>query len=76
MLRFDNGKKSDQFLLDVQNYCIDLLQSRIVIPLRLATPFGPTMRDLNPVFTISGQKVVLDTGFVAEYWLRIRVRRI
>jgi toxin CcdB len=55
------------FLLDVQNNFIDQLQSRIVIPLRLATSFGPTMRDLNPLFTISGQSMVLDTAALAAF---------
>lgn len=55
------------FLLDVQNNFIDQLQSRVVIPLRLATSFGPTMRDLNPLFTISGQSVVLDTAALAAF---------
>ena len=53
------------FLLDVQNNFIDKLQSRVVIPLRAAAVFGPTMRDLNPLFTISGQAVVLDTAAIA-----------
>ena len=55
------------FLLDVQNNFIDQLQSRVVIPMRLATAFGPTMRDLNPVFTVSGQDVVLDTAAMAAF---------
>ena len=55
------------FLLDVQNNFIDQLQSRIVIPLRLATSFGPTMRDLNPLFTVSGQDIVLDTAAMAAF---------
>jgi toxin CcdB len=55
------------FLLDVQNNFIDQLQSRVVIPLRLATAFGPIMRDLNPLFTISGQDVVLDTAALAAF---------
>jgi toxin CcdB len=55
------------FLLDVQNNYIDQLQSRIVIPLRLATAFGPTMRDLNPLFTISRLNVVLDTAAMAAF---------
>lgn len=55
------------FLLDVQNNFIDQLQSRIVIPLRAATVFGPTMRDLNPQFNISGQDVVLDTAAMAAF---------
>jgi toxin CcdB len=55
------------FLLDVQNDFISQLQSRIVIPMRLASAFGPTMRDLNPLFTISRLKVVLDTAALAAF---------
>jgi toxin CcdB len=55
------------FLLDVQNDYIDQLQSRVVIPLRLATKFGPPMRDLNPSFTVSKMKVVLDTAALAAF---------
>lgn len=55
------------FLLDVQNNFIDQLQSRVVIPLRLAAAFGPPMRDLNPLFNISGQAVVLDTAAMAAF---------
>jgi CcdB protein len=50
------------FLLDIQNDYIDQLQSRVVIALRLATKFGPPMRDLNPVFTVAKLKAVLDTA--------------
>lgn len=55
------------FLLDVQNDFINQLQSRVVIPLRTAAAFGPTMRDLNPLFNISGQNVVLDTAALAAF---------
>jgi toxin CcdB len=55
------------FLLDIQNDYIDQLQSRIVIPLRLDAAFGPTMRDLNPLFTVSRLKVVLDTAALAAF---------
>jgi toxin CcdB len=55
------------FLLDVQNNFINQLQSRIVVPLRATAAFGPTMRDLNPLFTISGQSVVLDTAALAAF---------
>jgi toxin CcdB len=55
------------FLLDVQNNFIDKLDSRVVVPLRLASTFGPTMRDLNPSFKISGKNVVLDTAALAAF---------
>ena len=55
------------FLLDIQNNFINQLQSRIVIPLLTAAAFGPTMRDLNPLFNISGLAVVLDTAAMAAF---------
>lgn len=55
------------FLLDMQNNAINQLQSRMVIPLRCAKTFGPTMRDLNPLFNISGLDVVLDTAAMAAF---------
>jgi toxin CcdB len=74
MARFDVFSHPDAtrrsvtpFLLDVQNDYIDQLQSRVVIPLRLATAFGPTMRDLNPVFTIGKLTVVLDSAALAAF---------
>jgi toxin CcdB len=55
------------FLMDVQNDFIDRVESRIVIPLRHAEAFGPRMRDLNPLFDIAGQAVVLDTAALAAF---------
>lgn len=55
------------FLLDVQNNFIDQLQSRVVVPMRHAAVFGPPMRDLNPLFNISGEDVVLDTAALAAF---------
>lgn len=53
------------FLVDVQNNFIDRMESRVVIPMRHAATFGPRMRDLNPMFEISGKDVVLDTAALA-----------
>ena len=55
------------FLLDVQNEYIDSLASRIVIPLRAAALYKARLRDLNPVFDILGQQVVLDTASMAAF---------
>ncbi|MCX7241325.1 MAG: CcdB family protein [Burkholderiales bacterium] len=60
-------RKKTPFLLDVQNDFIDRVASRVVIPLRDATAFGPRMRDLNPSFMVSGQEVVLDTTALAAF---------
>lgn len=74
MARFDVYPHPDQaqrlitpFLLDVQNNYIDRVQSRVVIPMRHAAAFGPRMRDLNPMFQISGKDLVLDTTALAAF---------
>lgn len=55
------------YLVDVQNDFIDRVESRIVIPMRHAKVFGPRMRDINPLFDISGKSVVLDTAALAAF---------
>ena len=74
MARFDvylhpevGMRSTTPFLLDVQNNFIDRMGSRVVIPLRDATAFGLRMRDLNPLFEISGKDVVLDTAALAAF---------
>lgn len=59
------------YLLDVQNSFLDRLATRVVIPLRSAE-FAPLpMRDLNPVCTVNGQSVVLDTAALAAVPSRV-----
>lgn len=74
MARFDVHAHPDAslrqhtpFLLDIQNDYIDSLDSRIVIPLRPAALYRHRLRDLNPVFEIQGQQVVLDTAALASF---------
>lgn len=50
------------YFLDVQNDYIDGLDSRIVIPLRRESAFGPRARDLHPLLQVNGDAVVLDTA--------------
>ncbi|PUE07002.1 plasmid maintenance protein CcdB [Limnohabitans sp. T6-5] len=58
------------YLLDVQNTFLDRIATRVVIPLRSAE-FAPLpMQDLNPVCTVEGQVVVLDTAALAAVPLR------
>ncbi len=58
------------YLLDVQNSFLDRIATRVVMPLRGAE-FAPLpMRDLNPVCTVAGQAVVLDTAALAAVPLR------
>lgn len=74
MARFDvythpdaTRRATTPFLMDVQNNFIDRVESRVVIPLRHAHAFGPRIRDLNPVFEIAGNEVVLDTAALASF---------
>ena len=55
-------RKLTPYLLDVQNDYIDVLMTRVVIPLRRESAFGPPARDLNPVLAVGADKVVLDTA--------------
>jgi toxin CcdB len=74
MARFDAFPHPDKlwrtttpYLLDVQNDFISNLGSRIVIPLRTLESFGLQMRDLNPLLTIAGKTLVLDTAALAAF---------
>ena len=69
MARFDvyanpepGERKFTPYLVDVQNDFIDGLTTRIVIPLRREAAFGPCARNLNPVFAVVNDRVVLDTA--------------
>jgi len=69
MARFDavanpdaSERRHTPYLVDVQNNYIDHLATRIVLPLRREAAFGPCARNLNPVFTVGDDRVVLDTS--------------
>ena len=69
MARFDvyanpeaSERKHTPYLLNVQNDYIDALTTRVVIPMRRESVFGPRARNLNPVFIIAADNVVLDTA--------------
>ena len=55
-------RKHTPYLLDVQNDYINALPTRIVVPLRRESVFGPRARNLNPAFIIGTDNVVLDTA--------------
>ncbi|HUG23179.1 CcdB family protein [Piscinibacter sp.] len=73
----DNAeRKQTPYFVDIQNDYIDTLSTRVVIPLRRESVFGPPARDLNPILVVSGENVVLDTaamGAVPLSELRKRV---
>lgn len=71
MARFDVYRHPDAelrkitpYLLDVQNEHISGIQTRVVLPLRMAS-FAPLpMRDLNPVLEVEGMAFVLDASAI------------
>jgi toxin CcdB len=52
------------YFVDVQNDYIDLIETRVVIPLRTETMFGPRARRLHPLLDVAGNAVVLDTAAI------------
>jgi toxin CcdB len=60
-------RRNTPFLLDVQNSHIAGLATRVVVPLRIAAGLPLRMRDLNPVFQVSGREVVADTAALAAF---------
>lgn len=55
-------RRHTPYLLDVQNEYIDQLATCVVVPLRREAAFGPRARGLNPLVTVAGEAVVLDTA--------------
>ena len=60
-------RKKTPYLLDVQNDHLVRIATRVVIPLRFAHQFDQPVHDLNPVFEIAGNNVVLDTAALAAF---------
>ncbi len=57
-------RKHTPYFLDVQNDYIEHLATRVVIPLRRESAFGPRPRSLNPLVSFGGDLVVLDTAAI------------
>jgi toxin CcdB len=55
-------RKLTPYLMDLQNNHIDHLATRVMVPLRREAAFGPRARYLNPLFSIGGDNVVMDTA--------------
>jgi len=54
-------RKHTPYFMDVQNNHIDHLATRVVVPLRRELSFGPRARNLNPLFAVGIDSVVMDT---------------
>lgn len=57
-------RESIPFLLDVQTELLDMLSTRVVVPLVLAEEMSPA-RNLNPQFKIKSIAVVMSTAELA-----------
>lgn len=53
------------YLLDVQADLLDILNTRVVVPLVLASAMGKEAGQLNPKFKIKGVSVVMSTAEMA-----------
>ncbi|MHB1592058.1 MAG: CcdB family protein [Sulfuricella sp.] len=53
------------YLLEVQSDLLDVLATRVVAPLVLATEMGKAAQTLNPQFEIEGVSVVMSTSEIA-----------
>jgi toxin CcdB len=53
------------YLLEVQSDLLDVLATRVVAPLVLATEMGKAAQTLNPQFEIEGVAVVMSTPEIA-----------
>ena len=51
-------------IVDVQNDYIDGLNTRVVIPLRRESAFGPRVSALHPLVSVGADRVVLDTAAI------------
>lgn len=74
MARFDvyptpmPGERRDTpYWLDVQADHLDVLATRVIVPLRRSSTGGPTTQRLNPEFVVAGTRVYADTANIAAY---------
>ena len=67
MAKFDVFKNPDGngLLLEVQSDLLDALNTRIVVPLFVASKAPKPAKKLNPTFNIEGKKYVMVTQFLA-----------
>jgi len=62
-------KEQIPYLLDVQADLIDVVQTRVVVPLEICGSFAPAAR-LSPVFQVEGVTVAMSTPELAGVHLR------
>ncbi|NJM44333.1 MAG: plasmid maintenance protein CcdB [Brachymonas sp.] len=86
MARFDVYQHPDPaerkwmpYLLDVQNSYLDLIGTRVVIPLQIEKSMPNKVRNLNPTLQIQGKSLVMNTAAmmaIAEFELRKPVQNL
>lgn len=64
------------YLLDVQSDLLEVLATRVVVPLVLATEMGKVANTLNPQFEIEGVRVVMSTPEMAGVPCRVLGEKI
>lgn len=72
-------RRSTPYFLDVQNDHLGSLATRVVVPLRRESAFGPRALRLNPLVMLGAEALVLDTaalGAVPQAELRKTVGRL
>jgi toxin CcdB len=62
---YSGPNRSVAYLLDVQSDLLRDLASRVVVPLVPLSDFGPPMKRLNPILSISGVDHVMATSELA-----------
>lgn len=60
-------RKTTPYLLDVQNNYIDAVATRVMVPMRDRRMVDKLLRDLNPIFEIEGNSVLLDTTAIGAF---------
>ena len=67
MARYDVHETPDGagYLLDIQSDLLDVLNTRVVVPLIPEQDAPVPARRLNPVFTVNGARVVMMTQFLS-----------
>jgi toxin CcdB len=67
MPRFDVHRRSggEGYLLDVQSDHLDLLPTRMVVPLLPDTTALPAIRDLNPLLALGEERLAMMTHYMA-----------
>lgn len=58
------------YLLDIQADFLDVLSTRVIVPLLTLEAMGKTAQVLNPIFTVENRRVVMSTAELAGIPLR------